>query len=205
MNKPNQFIIAGIGTEIGKTLISAIFRQGLQADYWKPVQSGNPEEADALFINHMTEVAEGNIWDSSYVLTQPLSPHTAAEIDGLRISLDEITVPTTDRPLIVELAGGIMVPLNESETNLELMEKIGLPVVLVSKNYLGSINHTLLTFELLKARNIPMAGIVFNGPANPSGEKFILNHTGLKVLLRVPELTKIDPEIIQEYAQQIQL
>ena len=202
---PKQFIIAGIGTEIGKTLISAIFTQCLQADYWKPVQSGNPEEADALFIEQMTQVPDGQIWESSYLLTQPLSPHSAAEIDGLRISLDEIQLPATTRPLIVELAGGILVPLNEKDTNLDLIKQIGYPVVLVSKNYLGSINHTLLSYEILKAQKIPIAGIVFNGPANPSGEKFILNHTGLKVLLRVPELSKIDPEIIQEYAKQIEL
>jgi len=201
---PNQFIIAGIGTEIGKTLISSIFRQGLQADYWKPVQSGNPEEADALFIEQMTRVPEGKIWDSSYMLTQPLSPHTAAEIDGVRISLDQIQLPQTERSLIVELAGGLMVPLNESETNLDLIAHIALPVVLVSKNYLGSINHTLLSYEILKAKQIPIAGIVFNGPTNASGERFILQHTGLKVLLRVPELAQINPEIIQEYAQQIQ-
>jgi dethiobiotin synthetase len=201
---PNQFIIAGIGTEIGKTLISSIFRQGLQADYWKPVQSGNPEEADALFIEQMTRLPEGKIWDSSYMLTQPLSPHTAAEIDGVRISLDQIQLPQTERSLIVELAGGLMVPLNESETNLDLIAHIALPVVLVSKNYLGSINHTLLSYEILKAKQIPIAGIVFNGPTNASGERFILQHTGLKVLLRVPELAQINPEIIQEYAQQIQ-
>lgn len=201
---PNQFIIAGIGTEIGKTLISAIFRQGMQADYWKPVQSGNPEEADALFIGQMTRVPEGKIWDSSYMLTQPLSPHTAAEIDGIRISLDHIQLPLTERSLIVELAGGLMVPLNESETNLDLIARIALPVILVSKNYLGSINHTLLSYEILKAKQIPIAGIVFNGPANASGERFILQHTGLKVLLRVPELAQINPKIIQEYAQQIQ-
>jgi len=201
---PNQFIIAGIGTEIGKTLISSIFRQGLQADYWKPVQSGNPEEADALFIGQMTRVPEGKIWDSSYMLTQPLSPHTAAEIDGVRISLDQIQLPQTERSLIVELAGGLMVPLNESETNLDLIAHIALPVILVSKNYLGSINHTLLSYEILKAKQIPIAGIVFNGPANASGERFILQHTGLKVLLRVPELAQINPEIIQEYAQKIQ-
>ncbi len=201
---PNQFIIAGIGTEIGKTLISAIFRQGMQADYWKPVQSGNPEEADALFIGQMTRVPEGKIWDSSYMLSQPLSPHTAAEIDGIRISLDHIQIPLTERSLIVELAGGLMVPLNESETNLDLIAHVALPVILVSKNYLGSINHTLLSYEILKAKQIPIAGIVFNGPANASGERFILQHTGLKVLLRVPELAQINPEIIQEYAQQIQ-
>lgn len=201
---PNQFIIAGIGTEIGKTLISSIFSQGLQADYWKPVQSGNPEEADALFIEQMTRVPKGKIWDSSYMLTQPLSPHTAAEIDGVRISLDQIQLPQTERSLIVELAGGLMVPLNESETNLDLIAHIALPVVLVSKNYLGSINHTLLSYEILKAKQIPIAGIVFNGATNASGERFILQHTGLKVLLRVPELAQINPEIIQEYAQQIQ-
>ncbi len=201
---PNQFIIAGIGTEIGKTLISSIFRQGMQADYWKPVQSGNPEEADALFIGQMTRVPEGKIWDSSYMLTQPLSPHSAAEIDGIRISLDHIQLPLTERSLIVELAGGLMVPLNESETNLDLIAHVALPVILVSKNYLGSINHTLLSYEILKAKQIPIAGIVFNGPANASGERFILQHTGLKVLLRVPELAQINPEIIQEYAQQIQ-
>ena len=201
---PNQFIIAGIGTEIGKTLISSIFRQGMQADYWKPVQSGNPEEADALFIGQMTRVPEGKIWDSSYMLSQPLSPHTAAEIDGIRISLDHIQLPLTERSLIVELAGGLMVPLNESETNLDLIAHVALPVILVSKNYLGSINHTLLSYEILKAKQIPIAGIVFNGPANASGERFILQHIGLKVLLRVPELAQINPEIIQEYAQQIQ-
>ncbi len=97
-----------------------------------------------------------------------------------------------------------MVPLNESETNLDLIAHIALPVILVSKNYLGSINHTLLSYEILKAKQIPIAGIVFNGPANASGERFILQHTGLKVLLRVPELAQINPEIIQEYAQQIQ-
>jgi dethiobiotin synthetase len=119
--------------------------------------------------------------------------------------LDKIQLPATSCPLIVELAGGILVPLNEKDTNLDLIKQIGFPVVLVSKNYLGSINHTLLSYEILKAQKIPIAGIVFNGPANPSGEKFILNHTGLKVLLRVPELSKIDPEIIQEYAKQIEL
>jgi dethiobiotin synthetase len=152
---PKQFIIAGIGTEIGKTLISAIFRQGLRADYWKPVQSGNPDEADALFIKQMTQVSEGQIWESSYLLTQPLSPHTAAEIDGLRISLNEIKLPATARPLIVELAGGILVPLNEKDTNLDLIKQLGFPVVLVSKNYLGSINHTLLSYEILKPTKYP--------------------------------------------------
>jgi len=199
----NSFIVAGIGTEIGKTLISAIFTQALQADYWKPIQSGNPEEADALFIQKMTQIPNLKIWDSSYILSQPLSPHTAAEIDGLTISLDKIQVPQTKNTLIVELAGGIMVPLNDHQTNLDLIKKLDLPVLLVSKNYLGSINHTLLTFQILKDNHIPILGIVFNGPSNPSGENFILNYTHLPVVLRVQQEEEITPEIIHHYAKSI--
>jgi dethiobiotin synthetase len=138
------------------------------------------------------------------MLTNPLSPHTAAEMDGVRIVLDAFHLPDTQQNLIVELAGGIMVPLNEHQTNLDLMQHLGLPVILVSKNYLGSINHTLMTYEILKSRNIPMAGIIFNGPTNSSGEAFILKHTELPVLLRVNEEKEINPSIIAHYAESFQ-
>ena len=201
MNK--SFIVAGIGTEIGKTLISAIFTQALQADYWKPIQSGNPEDADALYISKMTRIPDARIWDSTYVLSQPLSPHTAAEIDGVTIDLEKIQLPQTRNSLIVELAGGILVPINDHQTNLDLIKKLDLPVLLVSKNYLGSINHTLLTFQILKDNQIPIMGIVFNGPTNPSGEKFILNYTQLPVVLRVHQEKEITPETITRYAKSI--
>lgn len=201
MNK--SFIVAGIGTEIGKTLISAIFTQAFQADYWKPIQSGNPEDADALYISKMTRIPDARIWDSTYVLSQPLSPHTAAEIDGVTIDLEKIQLPQTRNSLIVELAGGILVPINDHQTNLDLIKKLDLPVLLVSKNYLGSINHTLLTFQILKDNQIPIMGIVFNGPTNPSGEKFILNYTQLPVVLRVQQEKEITPEIIIRYAKSI--
>lgn len=201
MNK--SVIIAGIGTEIGKTVISAIMTQAWQADYWKPVQSGNPEDADALFIQKMVVNPNMKILDSAYLLSQPLSPHSAAEIDGIAIELDQINTPKTDRNLVIELAGGILVPLNSKETNLDLIKKLNFPVILVSKNYLGSINHTLLSFEILKKNQINLLGIVFNGPINESGEKFILNYTQLPMLLRVHEELEITPKIIQQYAQQI--
>lgn len=201
MNK--SFIVAGIGTEIGKTLISAIFTQAFQADYWKPIQSGNPEDADALYISKMTRIPDARIWDSTYVLSQPLSPHTAAEIDGVTIDLEKIQLPQTRNSLIVELAGGILVPINDHQTNLDLIKKLKLPLILVSKNYLGSINHTLLTYQVLKENNIPILGIVFNGPSNPSGEKFILNYTHLPVVLRVQQEKEITPEIIIRYAKSV--
>ena len=196
---PKQYIIAGIGTEIGKTVCSAIVTKALQAAYWKPVQAGNLTDGDAYWVQQW--VPGTSVFPSTYALTNPLSPHTAAELDGIRIDLDAFSLPATTENLVVELAGGIMVPLNETQTNVDLIVQLRLPVILVSKNYLGSINHTLMTYELLKSRNISMAGIIFNGPTNQSGEAFILNHTGLPVLLRVHEEKEINPSIIAHYAE----
>lgn len=196
---PKQFIIAGIGTEIGKTVCSAIVTKALQADYWKPVQAGNVTDGDAYWVQQW--VPGTHVFPSTYALSQPLSPHTAAELDGVSIEIGAFSLPETSNNLIVELAGGIMVPLNNELTNLDLIEHLGLPVILVSKNYLGSINHTLLTYEILKSRNTTIAGIIFNGPTNPSGEAFILNHTGLPVLLRVKEESDINSHIINLYAE----
>jgi dethiobiotin synthetase len=196
---PKQYIIAGIGTEIGKTVCSAIITKALRADYWKPIQAGNLTDGDAYWVQQWVPGTE--IHASTYALQNPLSPHTAAELDGIRIDLNSFHLPKTNENLVVELAGGIMVPLNEKNTNLDLIERLGLPVILVSKNYLGSINHTLMTFEILKSRNIDIAGIVFNGQTNSSGESFILNHTGLPVLLRVNEEKEINPSLIARYAE----
>jgi dethiobiotin synthetase len=195
-----QFIVAGIGTEIGKTVVSAILTAGLKADYWKPVQSGDLATGDAYWIRKW--VPSAVVHPSTYALTQPLSPHSAAEIDGITIELNAFEIPT-DQTLIIELAGGIMVPLNDRETNLDLIQHLQLPVILVSKNYLGSINHTLLTYELLKQHRVPMAGIVFNGPENPSGEKFILNHTGLPLVLRVNTENELNEAVIASYSDKI--
>jgi dethiobiotin synthetase len=196
---PKQYIIAGIGTEIGKTVCSAIITKALRADYWKPIQAGNLTDGDAYWVQQWVPGTE--IHASTYALQNPLSPHSAAELDGIRIDLNSFHLPKTTENLVVELAGGIMVPLNEKDTNLDLIERLGLPVILVSKNYLGSINHTLMTFEILKSRNIDIAGIVFNGQTNSSGESFILNHTGLPVLLRVYEEKEINPSLIARYAE----
>ena len=196
---PKQYIIAGIGTEIGKTVCSAIITKALRADYWKPIQAGNLRDGDAYWVQQWVPGTE--IHASTYALQNPLSPHSAAELDGIRIDLNSFHLPKTTENLVVELAGGIMVPLNEKDTNLDLIERLGLPVILVSKNYLGSINHTLMTFQILKSRNIDITGIVFNGQTNSSGESFILNHTGLPVLLRVNEEKEINPSVIARYAE----
>lgn len=199
------FIIAGIGTEVGKTVISAIVTQALQADYWKPIQSGDLDQGDAYWIQQWVKHPKLKVWPSTYRLTQPLSPHTAAEIDGVTIQIDHFKRPETSNNLVIELAGGIMVPINDQQTNIDLIKHFNAPIILVSKNYLGSINHTLLTYEFLKQNSIPMVGIVFNGPENASGEKFILQHTQLPFLLRVREEEQINEIIVNQYAQQFQL
>jgi dethiobiotin synthetase len=199
----NQFIVAGIGTEIGKTVVSAILTKALNATYWKPIQSGNLTDGDAYHVKKWVNEPSLEIIPSVYELNQPLSPHTAAEIDGIEIKLEAFVSPETTNALIIELAGGIMVPLNSTQTNLDLIKKLNLPLILVSKNYLGSINHTLLTYEILKAHQIPIHGIIFNGKTNTSGENFILNYTQLPVLLRIQEEKVVDEKMIQHYAQAI--
>ena len=200
MNK--KIIVAGIGTEIGKTVSSAILVEHLHADYWKPIQSGFPEDSDVRTIRELTSV-NSTFHPSVYNLKAPLSPHTAAELEGLTINLDEFTLPETSNQLVVELAGGLLVPINDQETNLDLIKKLKLPVVLISKNYLGSINHTLLSVELLRQHQIEVLGLIINGQPNPSGEKFIENYSNLPVICRINQEAIINKDLIQKYAASV--
>ncbi len=197
-----QFVIAGIGTEIGKTVVSAVLVEALQADYWKPVQSGSLEDSDTRTVQQLISNPRSKFHPEVYRLTQPLSPHAAAAIDGVEISLTQIQRPKTDNHLIIELAGGLMVPLNNRELNIDLVQQWGLPVVLVCRNYLGSINHTLLSVEACRSRNIAILGIVFNGPETPASEEFILSYTKLLCLGRVGQEQQFTQEVISHYAKQ---
>lgn len=201
-NFPTQFILAGIGTEIGKTVVSSILVEALQADYWKPVQSGALEDSDTETVRQLISNSASQFHPEAYRLTQPLSPHAAAEIDNVHIDLNSITLPITSNALIIELAGGLMVPLNDHELNVDLVQKLGLPIVLVSRNYLGSINHTLLSVELCRSRNIPIVGIIFNGPTVSSTESFILNYTNIPCLGRIGQENQLTKDVIRNYANQ---
>jgi dethiobiotin synthetase len=198
----HQYIIAGISTEIGKTFISSILTEALQADYWKPVQSGALDFTDTDTVKSLISNTKTVFHPEAYRLTEPMSPHAAAEIDGVEIKLSNFELPKTKNNLIVELAGGIMVPLNDRETNVDLIKKLGLPVILVSKNYLGSINHTLLSVEVLKMNNIAIKGLIFNGRQNKSSEEFILNYTKLECLGRVDFEENIDKNVVRKWAEQ---
>jgi dethiobiotin synthetase len=198
-----QVFITGIGTDVGKTVISAILTEHLQADYWKPIQSGDLHNSDSMKVKALISNSKSVFHLERYRLNNPLSPHASAEIDGIRISLDDFELPRTDNNLIVEGAGGLFVPINEKDTVIDLIERLNIPVVLVSRNYLGSINHTMLSIEALKARNIKIEGIIFNGVSTPATERFIEENTNIPVLFRVEDLSEITPKIIQEKARNI--
>ncbi len=200
---PQKLIVAGISTEIGKTVTSAILVEALKADYWKPVQSGALEDSDTETVRRLISNSVSQFHPEAYRLREPLSPHAAAEIDGVTIAIDQITLPETNNALVVELAGGLLVPLNNRDLNIDLVQRWGLPVVLVSRNYLGSINHTLLSVEALRSRQIPVMGIIFNGPATPATETFILNYTGLPCLGRIGQEPEITKAVVSQYAEQL--
>ena len=202
MTMKQQYIIAGIGTEIGKTFISSILTETLQADYWKPIQSGALDFTDTDTVRSLISNSKTIFHSETYRLNEPMSPHAAAAIDGIEIELSKFQLPQTENHLIVELAGGIMVPLNDRETNLDLIKNLNLPLILISKNYLGSINHTLLSVEILKMKNIEVKGLIFNGEQNKYSEDFILNYTKLECLGRVNFEENIDKNVVKKYAEQ---
>ena len=197
----HQYIIAGIGTEIGKTFISSILTEALEANYWKPVQSGSLDFTDTDTVKSLISNSKTVFHPETYRLTEPMSPHAAAAIDGVEIQLSNFHLPEIKNNLIVELAGGLMVPLNDRETNVDLIKKLALPVILISQNYLGSINHTLLSVAVLKQQNIPIKGLVFNGMQNISSEDFILKYTGLACLGKVDSEENIDKNVVKKWAK----
>src|ERR1700741_2958242 len=185
-----SYIIAGIHTGIGKTLCSAIICQSAGYDYWKPVQAGNLDDTDSHFIQKNTSNHSIKIHPERYRLQIPASPHFAAEREGIEIKREDFILPKSHNKIVVETAGGLMSPFSLSFLNINLIQHLELPVILVSNNYLGSINHTLLSVEALQQRNIEIKGIVFSGEKNEASESFILEYTGLPLLFSIPFLPK---------------
>ena len=196
-----RYFITAIGTDSGKTLVSAIFTEALQADYWKPVQAGLPRDTDT--VKSLVSNPVSKFHDEAYLLNHPMSPHAAARLDGVTIDLANIRLPETQNPLVIEGAGGALVPLNDTDLVIDLPARLGAEVILVSNIYLGSINHTLLTVNELKRRQVVVRGIVFNGPENTETERIILKHSGWPVLLRVKQESAVTPEIVKEYAKRV--
>ncbi|MCG2612182.1 dethiobiotin synthase [Flavobacterium sp. SM15] len=194
-----KLFITGIGTDVGKTIASAIITEALQADYWKPVQAGDLHNSDSHKIQNYLSNSKTKIFENAYALQTPASPHLAAELDGLTIDLKKIIEPKTKNHLVVEGAGGVFVPLNETDCVIDLIQP-DYKVVVVSRHYLGSINHTLLTIEALQNRKLNLAGIIFNGDENAASEEIILKKTGLKMLGCIENEPYFDQNVICYYA-----
>lgn len=194
-----KLFITGIGTDVGKTIASAIITEALQADYWKPVQAGDLNQSDSHKISNYISNTKSIIHPNSYTLNTPASPHHAARLDNIVIDIKKIKEPKTQNHLVIEGAGGILVPLNDKDTIANLIQP-DYKVIIISRHYLGSINHTLMTIEALNSRKIAVAGILFNGDENPATESIILSKTGIKNLGRIGNEPYFDKNVIAEYA-----
>lgn len=196
-----RYFITGIDTGVGKTIVSAIIAEALKADYWKPIQAGNLECTDSDVVKRLISNDISKFHPEKYKFKTPASPHYAAELENIVIDPDNFKIPETSNHLIIEGAGGLMVPLNMNFLMIDLIKKLEAEVILVSQNYLGSINHTLLSVEALKNRSIPIKGIVFNGVGNLSSENYILEYTGIPCILKIGQEQCLNKLSILKYSE----
>ena len=188
-----RIIVTGTDTDVGKTVFASALARALGATYWKPVQAGLDGGGDRERVARLSGLPEERLLPEAYRLTTPCSPHLAAEIDGAAIDPGGLSLPQVDGPLVVEGAGGVLVPLTRSLTYGDLFRRWGAPVVLVARTTLGTINHSLLSIEALRAREVPILGIAFVGEANPESEGIIADLGGVRRLGRLPWLDPLDP------------
>ncbi len=194
-----KIFITGIGTEVGKTITSAIVVEALEADYFKPVQAGDLEYSDTHKVRKLVSNLKTQFHANSYALHTPMSPHAAAEIDGITIELDTIKLPETNNHIVVEGAGGLLVPLNNTKTILDIITP-DYKVIVVSRHYLGSINHTLMTLQLLKNKGLDVS-LIFNGDEHRTTEDIIKKMTNVNVIGRIDDEPYFDTMVIKEYAE----
>lgn len=203
--------VTGTDTGIGKTIVSAGLVCGLRLSddvcYWKPVQTGIEEDNDTETVRSLAECGESEVFESGIRLEKPLSPHLSALLAGVEISVDQIlnlygSLQDSNRFLIVEGAGGVMVPLNESELIIDLISAVGLPAVVVARSSLGTINHTVLTIESLRHRGIEVAGVVMNGEKNVENRKAIEHYGKVGVLAEMPKFEKLDSEDFRKWSRE---
>jgi len=196
-----NYFVTAIGTDSGKTIASAILCKALKADYWKPVQAGFP--TDTAAVKSLLGNSESRIHPERYILKTPASPHAAAALENITIKLEDFKIPDHHGDLIIEGAGGCLVPLNNKDFVIDLVKKLEAQVILVSNLYLGSINHTLLTWEVLKQRKLAVKGIIFNGAHNAESERIILHHTGLPCLLHIEHEDLFNEETVDKYSKKL--
>jgi len=197
-----RFIISGTDTDIGKTVFSAMLVQALDGYYYKPVQAGLDEETDRQTVSRLTRLPDGRLLPEAYTLKTPASPHMSAEIDGVDIDLKKLRPPSVDRPLIIEGAGGLLVPLSRKVLLIDQFKDWDADVILCARTTLGTINHTLLSIEALRQRHLPVLGVVFIGDENQDSERTIIAMGEVLRLGRLPIVTQLSCDSLADAFQQ---
>lgn len=211
-----NLFITGIGTNVGKTVVAAILTEALQADYWKPIQSGTVEGMDSDIVKSLISNTKTIIHPETYLLKQPLSPHFAAKIDGVEIELDKIqsqfirlylSLRAESRSevqhLIIEGAGGLLVPINSTQYVIDIAKQLDCEIVLVISSYLGCINHSLLSIDYLKRNNFKIYALVFNGEFEKEVKQSIINYSSDSKIIDIPTLNMLNKSQIFEISQKI--
>jgi dethiobiotin synthase len=199
------FFVTGTDTDVGKTVVSAWLVARLGACYWKPVQAGNHPETDSEIVRRLTEVPPERILPEAYILPEPIAPHEAARRAGVAIDMEKLVPPPCDRTLVVEGAGGILVPLNETAYIIDLARDLELPVILVTRSTLGTINHTLLSLEAIRRRGLHLAGIVVNGPETPHNRAAIERYGQAEIIAEIPWLDQMTPAALRAIEPELDL
>ena len=193
-----RLIICGTDTDVGKTVVSAMVVQGLGASYWKPVQSGLEDGGDSATVQRLIQLPAERLLSEAYRLEAPVSPHWAAERQGLQLEPERLELPAVAGPLVVETAGGLLVPLRRDWLQIEQVARWQLPVLLVARSELGTLNHTLLSLEAMRQRRIPVLGLVLNGPPHPDNPRTLEQIGGVPVLAELPRLDPLDASSLQQ-------
>jgi dethiobiotin synthase len=199
------FFVTGTDTDVGKTVVAAWLVARLGACYWKPVQAGTHPETDSVTVRRLSGAAPDRILPEAYVLAEPMAPHEAARREGIAIDMAKLVPPPCHRPLVAEGAGGLMVPLNEQSYVIDLARELDLPLILVARSTLGTINHTLLSLEAIRRRGLPLAGVVMNGPETPHNRAAIERYGRVEVIAEIPWLDQVTPEALMAIEPEIDL
>jgi dethiobiotin synthetase len=186
MNK--KIAVLGMHTDAGKTVVSSVITEALQCDYWKPVQAGGLDWSDRMNVRHLVANTTSVFHEEQFRFTQPMSPHAAAKIDGVKWHMNDLVFPKTENTLLIETAGGVHSPLTEEHTMTDFVAAQQLTAILVVRHYLGSINHTICAIESIRKRNIRLLGLVFTDHANAESESFIMRYCNIERALRIPHL-----------------
>ncbi len=199
------FFVTGTDTDVGKTLVSAWLMTHLDANYWKPVQAGAAPETDSATVRRLAEVPPERILPEAYVLEEAIAPHEAARRAGIEIQLTKLVPPSTDRPLVAEGAGGFLVPLNDEAYVADLAIELHLPVLLVARSTLGTINHTLLSLEAIRRRGLALAGVVISGPETPHNRAAIERYGKVEVIAEIPWLDEVNRSTLKAIEPELDL